>query len=53
MEAGADLNEKDWFRGQPILANAAASNPNPAVLTALIKAGADVNEKGIDGATAS
>src|ERR1700722_1241734 len=42
INAGADVNAKDP-KGQTPLFEAAKMNPNPGVIAALIKAGADVN----------
>ena len=50
LEAGADVNAKDW-RGLTPLHLAAESNPSPAVLEVLLKAGADPRAIDKDGKT--
>jgi len=45
VQAGADVNAVDAV-GRSVLMLAAASNPDPAVITALVEAGAKVNFRG-------
>jgi ankyrin repeat protein len=45
VQAGADVNAVD-SAGRSVLMLAAASNPDPAVISALVKAGAKVNFRG-------
>jgi len=49
---GANVNARDDFFGRTPLIYAAASNPDPEVVRALIKAGADVNARTEEGRSA-
>lgn len=46
---GANLNEKENYQGTTPLMAACAINPNPAVIDYLVKNGADINERGLQG----
>jgi len=51
VTGGADVNARD-AAGRTVLMLAAASNPDPAVISILLKAGAKINARGPNGWTA-
>src|SRR5271157_3690374 len=52
IDSGADIKARDSLYGMNALMNAARSNPNPEVITALLKAGADLKTQSNEGFTA-
>jgi ankyrin repeat protein len=51
IDKGADLKGREEDRGRTPLMAAAAWNPNPEVITTLLKAGADIKARDENGAT--
>ena len=51
LEAGAEVKNQDKY-GETALMFAATHNPNPGVITTLLKAGADAKAKSTEGKTA-
>jgi len=52
IDQGEDVNAHDKLLGWTALIYAAAYNPNPEVITVLLKAGADIKARNKDGETA-